>query len=1124
MRTVLLFVIFCILPLSAAAEPTISSIAATESELIVHIDAPGERPVALAELEPFEQFDPDGARYAWKGVSVAEVSIERFPAKRDRLYRKFQLVDHATRRPLGRPRYVTDLSALEPRTFDIPWYNSIKGLTCPVHLDDFIALGTKYAVDNAPVSNLIDWGNPDPEMSIEIDGQLIPINGRFVREWMDKRYKPLTDAGINITLVMCNLIPKQGQPGNPLHHPNTDFANAPMHYGGFNVTTVEGLRCLRAAFKFVAERYTRPDKRYGLISGIIVGNELQQHWVWHNVGEMPPKQVAEDYAIALRMADLAARTTHNQLRVYVSMDHHWTKRGYTNNELREISGDRLLKMINDTSRAEGNFPWHVAFHPYPENLFEPRFWLDRTVTMRLDTPKISFKNIEVLPAFLSQEEMLYQGKPRRIILSEQGFHTPDGPDGEKIQAACWAYAYHKLRHIPAIDAFMLHRHVDHRNEGGLKLGLWTFDPDEPSGTRPKDKKVLWDVFKRADTDEWEEAFAFALPMIGFESWDQALPHEIDMSPPPAIDEERLVYDFCDNAAEARLDNNGDLRSVIVIKAAGWAAPAIYHHPPRQGVGRAIFSVSLPEVDEDTVLTLRFETLFTAQTENGVRFSISVGEEELFATTQAKVTPREHAVDMTKWAGKTIDVALEVDGLGNTSYDWANWVQPRIMREPRKESVDTSKMEYIDNGTIKLGVNLELGGAITYIADSKSGKNLVNNWDWGRQIQMSFFAEPRPYVEKGQKPKKHWEHIGWNPIQAGDDYGNGSKTVQFGKNETSLHVKCIPMQWPLNNVPGECTYEYWIELVANTVQVRCRLNNARSDRNKYMGRHQELPAVYTNGEYYRLMTYKGDKPFTGDRVNRIPKKTGDDFPWTYWLATENWAALVDEDNWGLGIYKPDSSLFVGGFAGKEGRGGTHDSPTGYIAPLHTEILDHNITYDYDYTLILGSLADIRGYAVARGRGGRLPDWRFEKDRQHWHYAIVAGSGRSAPTDGGWPIKGHIHLDLTRDGTTAISPPTLWKADDAPVAHITAAFKTEQKKAIIAWTSHSSDAPNYAFNVAKSVGFDIVGDGRFRTYTVNLAGTPTYKGALSYLMLKPVPKGEKGAWVNLERIRLGNASEL
>ncbi len=436
----------------------------------------------------------------------------------------------------------------------------------------------------------------------------------------------------------------------------------------------------------------------------------------------------------------------------------------------------------------------------------------------------------------------------------------------------------------------------------------------------------------------------------------------------------------------------------------------------------------------------------------------------------------------------------------------------------KEEVDESKMEYIDNGTIKLGVNLELGGAITYIADSSKGKNLVNNWDWGRQIQMSFFAEPRPYIEKGQKPKKHWDHIGWNPIQAGDDYGNGSKVVEFKKKKTSLYVKCIPMQWPLNNVPGECTYECWIELKNNTIQVRARFNNARSDKNKYIGRHQELPAVYSNGEYYRLLTYRGDKPFTGDKVDRIPKKKGDGFPWEYWFATENWAALVNDKDWGLGIYKPDNYLFIGGFAGKEGRGGTHDSPTGYIAPLHTEILDHNITYDYNYTLILGSLNDIRGYAVKQGPGMGLPDWRFDKDRQHWRYEAVGSKG----TDAGWPIKGYIQLDLGKHGMSAISPPRLWKAEDAPVLHISAAFMTSQKKSLIAWTKYRTDNHNPSFSAENHLGFDIIGDGKFRTYTIDLTSAGSYTGALSYLMFKPIRKPEKGGWVKVKRIWFGKKS--
>ena len=272
----------------------------------------------------------------------------------------------------------------------------------------------------------------------------------------------------------------------------------------------------------------------------------------------------------------------------------------------------------------------------------------------------------------------------------------------------------------------------------------------------------------------------------------------------------------------------------------------------------------------------------------------------------------------------------------------------------------------------------------------------------------------------------------------------------------------------------------------------------------------MPALYSNGEYYRLLTYRGVRPFTDDKVNRIFKKTGGGFPWDYWLATENWAALVNEKDWGLGIYKPDNYLFIGGFAGKEGRGGTHDSPTGYIAPLHTEILDHNITYDYSYALILGRLSDIRRYAVETQRGPA----RLAVRKRPPELAFQAADDQG--TDEGWPINGFIQLDLGKQGMAAISPPRLWKAESAPMLHINAAFKTKQNRSQIAWMKYETDRPNPSFSAENSIGFDVVGDGEFRTYAIDLTSAESYTGMLSYLMFKPIIQPEKGGWVKVKRI--------
>ena len=258
--------------------------------------------------------------------------------------------------------------------------------------------------------------------------------------------------------------------------------------------------------------------------------------------------------------------------------------------------------------------------------------------------------------------------------------------------------------------------------------------------------------------------------------------------------------------------------------------------------------------------------------------------------------------------------------------------------------------FIENEYIKLGINTTKGGAITYLARKDDSVNLINNHDLGRQVQISFYAFPVPYAPSPDKqPHPRWEGIGWNPIQAGDVAGNGSKILDLWYEGDSLFVSCIPMHWPLDNVPGECVYESRIKLIDNQVHVNAKIINDRPDKTQYRARNNEFPAVYTNGTHYKLYSYTGAQPFTGDDLTLIPKRdvAPGEFPWNRFHATESWAALVDVDGSGLGVYSPETDHFLGGFVGVEGSGGTHDGPTGYISPVGNEILDYNIEFDYDY---------------------------------------------------------------------------------------------------------------------------------------------------------------------------------
>lgn len=328
------------------------------------------------------------------------------------------------------------------------------------------------------------------------------------------------------------------------------------------------------------------------------------------------------------------------------------------------------------------------------------------------------------------------------------------------------------------------------------------------------------------------------------------------------------------------------------------------------------------------------------------------------------------------------------------------------------------MIYIQNSAIKVGVNLDLGGAITYVSVAESDENMINNYDWGRQIQMSFYSGPNPYIpESGQQPHETWAFLGWNPIQSGDVGGYKSKVVDYFQGLDSIYVKSIPMQWPLANVPGECFFESSIKIKDNIVQVNNRIINYRADKTQYPARSQELPAVYVNAPYHRLVTYKGYKPFENEPVSEIPQNSETEPKWSHWQATENWVAHLNDEGFGLGIHTPEVQSYIGGFYGKKGLGGTTDPATGYCAPILEEILDHNIVYNYSFNVCVGSLEQIRDFACENRKVQNGLKYNFKEDRNHIYYTDAI--------DTGWPIKNSLNIKPKKKLTYLNGPQITYK---------------------------------------------------------------------------------------------------
>lgn len=418
-----------------------------------------------------------------------------------------------------------------------------------------------------------------------------------------------------------------------------------------------------------------------------------------------------------------------------------------------------------------------------------------------------------------------------------------------------------------------------------------------------------------------------------------------------------------------------------------------------------------------------------------------------------------------------------------------------------------KMSYLDNGVVRIGVDLALGGAVTFLSSHDQPGNLINSADLGRQIQMSHYSGPWPFVIGDKKPSPAWAGLGWNPIQTGDCYLNPSEVIEHRNDGRELYVKCRPKLWPMDNVSAECLFETWTTLDGPVVHMRFRCTNARADDAWYRPCPQELPAVYTISRLSRLMSYTGGRPFTGDALTHVTNDWHRPWPWTRFLATERWAALVDESGWGLGVFKDDGGEFHGGIHGD----GRSDDPkagsTAYVAPIHRENLDHNIAFEHETHLMVGGLADIRRRFSAMATK-TPPAWRFEKDRQHWTLHDA--------TDQGFPLKGEWRV-RTGDKPWRIEGSTFaWRADQAPGVRLELALHGEAKATFrLRWKRLDDDH----FDDAKSVTFDLPADGEFHPCEIDLAASDNYRGLITSLSLEPVTPLREGDEFAVRSILLG-----
>lgn len=291
--------------------------------------------------------------------------------------------------------------------------------------------------------------------------------------------------------------------------------------------------------------------------------------------------------------------------------------------------------------------------------------------------------------------------------------------------------------------------------------------------------------------------------------------------------------------------------------------------------------------------------------------------------------------------------------------------------------------FIKNDTLKLGIDLNWGGALSYLEDldsnvqavKKDGRifvdsnaskrygvrsvnnhvNLINRYDTGRLVQQSYYSPADETYENGEYNGSVWNY---NPVQGGNKYNDCSKIVDLVVNENSLYIKCRPLDWAKSAEDITPSYmEATYTLDKDLVKVSCRF----VDFSGYDGGEttQEMPAFYCIEPFNRFVYCSQDGSLAYE--NKLIFWPDAGYP--NFDSKENWAAFVGEfdDSFGIGLYVPDNVSFLAGVYNRETtsqKDPSVDVATSYIAAVKDMNFESFKSVEYEYCLATGTAEEIR----------------------------------------------------------------------------------------------------------------------------------------------------------------------
>lgn len=491
--------------LSATYSSSVADVSVTSEKVTIKGSCGGSGAYVLADITPWQDVT-ELKTYPYTEIikdKSFSITLNRYVTREgityDRVFSKWAVikVDSDIQTLDSHARYADDVavkSSPDPVTL-----RNKKGLGAgdsDLYFQDCDQMGVGSVTMNVLLNGFINETGP----GYSYGGISYAVNSSY-QQYIDDILSNASGRGIVVSAIILTPV------GSAYKDPECTGG----YYSMPNITTAQAFNMYAAALEYMASRYCASNSLR--ISHWIMHNEVDMASDWTNMGDQPLMRLLDRYVKSMRICYNIVRQYDQKAAILGSYTHNWTQAdgGY--------APKTMLEKTVEYSKAEGDFWWGLAYHPYAQDLKKPEFWKNDTqATYSMSTKYVTFKNLEVIDKWIKLPENLYQGATKRwLFLSEQGTNSPSYSDADlALQAAGGAWAWKKLAKLNGIDAIQWHNWADNAAEFGLRIGLRTYAEGSYANLSPK---PVWYVWKAGGTSDESAVFDPYLSTIGISSWD-----------------------------------------------------------------------------------------------------------------------------------------------------------------------------------------------------------------------------------------------------------------------------------------------------------------------------------------------------------------------------------------------------------------------------------------------------------------------------------------------------------------------------------------------------------------------------------------------------------------------------